>query len=242
MSQPPNNPYPGPQGQPPYQQPPQGYPPYQQPPPGQPPYYQQPPQGYPQYQQPGPYQPYPQPVVVTQKKGPSVLLIILAVIGIIAVGGCVSVFLIIGATGHAIDQAVKDTGTGQTVTGRSGQQLSNSGWGLSVSNSERNTTGYQQFGTPSAGNIFLAVEVNVSSTDGKHAADASPFYTKLKDSAGHIYTPSFVGGKQPELGSQSDISQGQKVSGWVTFEVPSNASGFVFIYEPILGPKFEITL
>lgn len=233
---------PPPQGQ--WQQPPApGYPPqgqWQQPPPG---YSPQPYQPQGQWQQPPPgYAPQyaPQPVIVNQKRT-NPLLIILVILGVLMVGGCASIALFLGAAGHAVDQAVKDTGVGQTVKGKANESLSNSGWNLSVVGTERNTTGYQSLSTPAAGNVFYSVELSVGSSDSRHAADSNIFYAKLRDSAGHLYTASLFG-KSPQLGSQSDISQGQNIRGWVTFEVPSNASGFVLVYEPIFGPKFEVTL
>ena len=54
----------------------------------------------------------------------------------------------------------------------------------------------------------------------------------LKTSDGYQYDAELMG-KDPALGSQNDLPTGDKMRGWITFQIPTTAHGLVFIYEPI---------
>jgi hypothetical protein len=80
------------------------------------------------------------------------------------------------------------------------------------------------------GKIFLAIELIIKSGADKDV-DVNPLYAKIEDSEGHEYRNSIFR-KEPSLMAQSDLPKGGMVRGWVTFEVPENAHGFILTYEP----------
>lgn len=92
---------------------------------------------------------------------------------------------------------------------------------------------------PAAGNIKLGVGVVIEATTTLEVS-VNPFYAKVTDSNGTAYTSTF-GGCTPDLKSVK-LTQGQKATGWITFEVPKSAFGFVLSYNPIIigGGKQEL--
>jgi hypothetical protein len=110
-----------------------------------------------------------------------------------------------------------------------GEPVTQEGYQLTVTNVEfSNAYGYA---SATAGMHFLAVEILIVS-DAASNVNVNPFYATVKDSDGYSYT-SYLMGKDPALTSQNDLAQGDKMRGWVTFQVPLTAHGFVFNYKPI---------
>ncbi len=81
------------------------------------------------------------------------------------------------------------------------------------------------------GNIKLGVEVQLEGSADKDVP-VNPYYAKITDSDGYSYTSTF-GGCEPELKAVR-ITKAEKARGWVTFEVPSKASGLKLSYSPII--------
>ena len=93
-------------------------------------------------------------------------------------------------------------------------------------------TSYGDFSKADAGNKFVAVEIIVES-GADTGVSVNPFYCKLTDGDAYSYTMSIFG-KGPSLGAQNDLPKGEKMRGWVTFEVPGTAKDFIFSYEPLI--------
>ncbi len=92
-------------------------------------------------------------------------------------------------------------------------------------------------GKAKAGFTLVAIDFTVGSNRNK-GISANLLYAGLKDNKGSEYSRVYFATKEPLLPTQSDIRTGEKVRGWVTFEVPLNATGLIFVYEP----AFESTL
>lgn len=85
---------------------------------------------------------------------------------------------------------------------------------------------------PRAGHIKFGAYVVVTASSSAHVP-VNPFYAKLTDSDGIVYTSTF-GGCAPELSSASLNTAGEKAEGWVTFEVPQLASKLRLHYYPFM--------
>lgn len=98
---------------------------------------------------------------------------------------------------------------------------------------------YQQFIKAQEGNTFISFDMTVESLgDG---ASVNPFYCKLVDSDGFNYTTTLPV-KTPSLAAENDLVKGQKIRGWVSFEIPKKAKGLKFVYSPpSLFEKINIT-
>ncbi len=80
---------------------------------------------------------------------------------------------------------------------------------------------------PDAGNKFVSVLVEVEAlVDGM---SYSTFSFSVSDSQSFTYNGTFIGGKEPELGSSSVLLAGRKAKGWLTFEVPKGEYEFILI-------------
>lgn len=222
--------------------------PIQQPPPA---YYQQP--VYPQQQQglwnpTGVYGGAPIP----KKKWPgwaTALLVIGVVILIIAVGNAmrtttpttqpntqqvVATAPVAGVTQKAVVQAAPTIATAPKI-GKVGETLSLNGYTLTVNAVQKseNFSG-DTIDQAKTGNIFIAVDLTIGSQKNR-GVSANALFASLKDSQGYKYDTGIFGDKKPSLAGENDIPNGDKVRGWVTFEVPKTANGFVLEY----GQLFE---
>ncbi len=110
-----------------------------------------------------------------------------------------------------------------------GQPVTQDGYRLTVTNIET-ATSYGYF-SADPGKQFLSVELLIES-GAPSGVNVNPFYVSIKDLNGYTYNTS-VFGKDPSLASQNDLPQGEIARGWITFEVPTDAHGFVLTYEPI---------
>jgi hypothetical protein len=119
----------------------------------------------------------------------------------------------------------------QAAQARVGQVVSLNGYMITVNAVDRSAAGFTQFFKPKAGSVFVAVDVTVES-GAATGVSVNPFYTSLRDDQGFTYTATFAG-KDPALQSQNDLPRGQKMRGWVTFEVGEGAKGLTFIYKPL---------
>lgn len=84
---------------------------------------------------------------------------------------------------------------------------------------------------PREGNVWLGVEVSIEATTDKEVR-VSPFYARLVDGSGAGHSATF-NGCTPELKS-SRLSKGDRVHGYITFELPQAASGLRLEYDPFV--------
>ena len=86
--------------------------------------------------------------------------------------------------------------------------------------------------TSAEGRHFVAVEVLFES-EAASGVHVNPIFLQVKDSDGYEYPPVLLG-RQPYVGVQRDLPPGEKLRGWVTFEVPTGAHDLVLIFEPVV--------
>ncbi len=108
------------------------------------------------------------------------------------------------------------------ATGQIGSPMALNGITVTVVTADLNAQSGNEFITPKAGNRFVAVQILYENT-GSDPYDYNPFDWKLTDSAGFSYDSTF-GGVGPELNSGT-IQPGEKARGYITYEVPSSATG-----------------
>ncbi|MCL4528126.1 MAG: DUF4352 domain-containing protein [Chloroflexi bacterium] len=84
--------------------------------------------------------------------------------------------------------------------------------------------------TAQAGNKFVAAQVLLESKD-TGGLYISPAFFTLKDSDGIQYVA--TQGQTPAFSSDVLLPNGQQANGWVTFEVPEGAHGFILTFDSI---------
>lgn len=94
--------------------------------------------------------------------------------------------------------------------------------------------------TPKQGNRFVAVDVTIENTDTKPAS-YNALYATVKDTAGRQYDTTFTDVVNPAL-SAGNNSPGDKIRGWVVFEVPTDAKLATFKYEPLGGSQAVVDI
>lgn len=111
-----------------------------------------------------------------------------------------------------------------------GERIVQGDYALTVANAEKS----QNYGylSAKAGNTLVAVEIIIES-NAATGVSVNPIYATIKDADGYTYNADIVGGKEPSLNSQNDMPIGEKMRGWITFEIPASAKGLVLTYEPI---------
>jgi hypothetical protein len=91
---------------------------------------------------------------------------------------------------------------------------------------------------PRAGHVRLGVRIEIEAL-GEREVPVNPFYARLVDAKhdGYAYTATF-GGCEPDLKS-SRIGKGERMAGWITFEIPEQARGLELTYSPYIqsGPE-----
>lgn len=88
----------------------------------------------------------------------------------------------------------------------------------------------------------VSVELIITS-NADSGVSVNPLFVSVKDSNGYEYNAALFDAKQPTLKSQNDLPKGDKVRGWLTFEVPADATGLVMTYKPMLSDlriQFEL--
>lgn len=81
------------------------------------------------------------------------------------------------------------------------------------------------------GNVYLAVQARVRNVD-REEAPYNPVYFRVKDGSAFEYSAT-LSVKDPAF-LFGTLARGQSAAGWVTFEVPAGARGFVLTYEPLV--------
>ena len=93
---------------------------------------------------------------------------------------------------------------------------------------------------PKPGNLRLGVKVSIEGRT-EREVPVNPFYARLTDRQrdGYAYAATF-GGCMPDLKS-ARVDKGDRVSGWITFEIPKQAKGLELSYSPyVLGSTEQI--
>lgn len=94
---------------------------------------------------------------------------------------------------------------------------------------------------PDADKLWVATLVEIEGIN-PNGASYNPFYFKVRDGEGFEYNFAAFG-KEPQLQSSNDLKPGQKVKGWMTFEVPKTAEKLTLVYTPgFLGEPVEVAL
>jgi hypothetical protein len=93
---------------------------------------------------------------------------------------------------------------------------------------------------PKDGNRFVAIDLTIENTDTKPAS-YNALYATVKDSEGRQYDTTFTDVADPVL-SAGNNSPGDKIRGWVVFEVPVNAKLATFKYEPLGGKQVVVDI
>ncbi len=89
------------------------------------------------------------------------------------------------------------------------------------------------------GSIFLFLDITIVS-DKEYGVDINPNFSRLRDTEGKTYNP--VSGKTPALSNTNNLGKGDKIRGFVTFEVPEKATGLVYEYIPLSGMLLKFNL
>jgi len=125
--------------------------------------------------------------------------------------------------------AIPPTALTQNTIAKIGERVVQGDYALTVTNMEA----VQQYGifAADAGKQFIAVEVLIES-NANAGVSVNPLYASVQDSDGYQYNMSAMG-KDPALNSQNDLPAGEKMRGWVTFEIPQTSHNLIFMYEPL---------
>lgn len=86
-----------------------------------------------------------------------------------------------------------------------------------------------QFLQPKAGNKYVNVDISIENA-GTEAITVNVLDFALQDSDGYSYTNAATS-KEPYLTVET-VQPGRKVRGFISYEVPSGASGFELVYTP----------
>lgn len=114
-------------------------------------------------------------------------------------------------------------------THKVGETVSIDNWTVKVNSAKTSSGG--QFDSPQhAGDIFLEISVTVTNNTGSSQTLSSLLSFTLKDDSGQRYNESIV----TDAPSTPDgrVSDGGKIKGTVTYEVPKTAKTFEFDFEP----------
>jgi hypothetical protein len=89
-----------------------------------------------------------------------------------------------------------------------------------------------QFSQPAEGKRFLVVDLSITNSGSQAANVSTMLQMKLKDASGRQYTLDLLattaaGGAAPE----GELAPGETVRGPVGFQVPSDASGLLFVFD-----------
>jgi hypothetical protein len=86
-----------------------------------------------------------------------------------------------------------------------------------------------QFIKPAAGKRYLAVQVLIEGI--AETSSYNPFFFSVKDADGFEYNFSAFA-PEPQLQSGNDLAAGDKVAGWVAFELPTTLKQVTLLYQP----------
>lgn len=114
------------------------------------------------------------------------------------------------------------------ITGKFGEKISVGNYNITVVNTD--VIKQDRKGTESTeGKKLVSVEVVIES-ENDYGVNIDPQYIRLKDSNFYEYSQT-TNGKETSLKTNTNLPKGEKVRGWITFEVFENAKGLIFIYQ-----------
>lgn len=93
-------------------------------------------------------------------------------------------------------------------------------------------------GIPRNGNQLWAAELEVVNLSARPLA-VNPFYLTLKDEQNHTYVTSLLG--CPRLLDAKILSPGERVRGYVPFELPQSLERATLLYRPVLADNLDCT-
>ncbi|HEX2912583.1 MAG TPA: DUF4352 domain-containing protein [Chloroflexia bacterium] len=91
---------------------------------------------------------------------------------------------------------------------------------------------FNQYLSASDDHTLFAVDMSVVNLSGQ-LLEVNTMNCALFDSQGQRSYKQVFAGKDPALNVQKSLNRGEKLHGWVTFEIPKGATGFTFIYHAI---------
>jgi hypothetical protein len=110
----------------------------------------------------------------------------------------------------------------KNLSGQVGNPIALNGVTVTVVTADLNAKSGNAYSTPKSGDRFVTVQVLYENT-GSDPYDYNPFDWKLTDSAGFSYGTTY-GGIGPEL-HFGTIQAGERARGYMTYEVPTSATG-----------------
>jgi hypothetical protein len=108
----------------------------------------------------------------------------------------------------------------KNVTGQVGRAMALNGVNLTVVSAQTNATAESRYHTPAPGKMFVVAQVLYENVG---ADPVDPGGWSLSDSQGFSYQTTY-GVKEPSLGYDK-IRPGDKLRGYIAFEIPTNATG-----------------
>ena len=111
--------------------------------------------------------------------------------------------------------------------GKAGERLDYRGYAMTVTNVER-ADDFPGARRARAGDTLIAVELLVEgNTD---HVQISPAHIWVAEPGGKVFRPHSTG-RAPILQAQAEVPKGQRVQGWLTFEVPRDARNLRLVNE-----------
>jgi hypothetical protein len=114
-------------------------------------------------------------------------------------------------------------------TGALGDAVAMPGYVLTVKRVARASSYAQGWIKPDPGHVFVSVYVEIEVSDDD--ATAGPWFAQLRDADGYVTNPT-LGWRKPALDQHGRLRSGDRVAGWITFQVPSATRHATFRYEP----------
>lgn len=116
-------------------------------------------------------------------------------------------------------------------TGSVGSTLETAVLRVTLNSVTRNSGG--QFFKPDAGHEYIVLDLTYENTTDREVAVSSLLSASVKDSTGQKYTLALGGADKSS--PDGSIAPGDRARGEIAFEVPVDATGLVFTYDPIFG-------
>lgn len=102
---------------------------------------------------------------------------------------------------------------------------------VTLSDAEYSSSGYSEFAEPEGDNVVYAFLLEFEGVD-PDGSSYNPFYFSMFADGFEYNFTAF--GKDPALGSGSELRPGQVVRGWMSFEAPK-VDTVELVYEPVFG-------
>ena len=117
--------------------------------------------------------------------------------------------------------------SGPPAPGKAGERLDYRGYAMTVTNVER-ADDFPGARRARTGDTLIAVELLVEG-NADHV-QISPAHIWVAEPGGKVFRPHSTG-RAPILQTQAEVPKGQRVQGWLTFEVPRDARNLRLVNE-----------